>query len=207
MKSVSITPDELVFEKRLSWRRVVKAQVKREGRIWDEHWQEAGYGSLADWRTALRIKYGYVLFRPEALAWKQCMVRDPAMTAQKIYSGLYQGWAKYRNDGTRRASAYTEHLQNERFMTVPDFENRIATFGQHPRETVIALHDPATDRYVLMDGHHTVGAFAKIYATGRQTSTQLEMHVASVLEYMSPLFDLWCKGDIPVLPVEPEHLA
>ncbi len=207
MQHIFIATDELEFEKRLSWRRVVKAQVKREGHIWDEHWKKAGCSSLAEWRAALRIKYGYDLFRPEELAWRQCIVRDPAVTAPKIYSGLYQGWAKYRNDGQRRASPYAEHLENERFMSVPDFEHRIATFGQHPRETIIALHDPATDRYVLMDGHHTVGAFAKIYATGRSTTAILEMHVASVPRYMSPLFELWCGGKIPVLPIEPKDEA
>ena len=207
MNPKSIVADELVFEKTLSWRRVIKAQVRREGKAWDEHWSKAGYRSLGDWRAALRIKYGYALFRPEELAWRRCIVRDPAVTAQKIYSGLYQGWVKYCDDGQRRTSPYIEHLQNERFMTVPDFENRIATFGQHPRETVIALHCPVTNRYVLMDGHHTVGAFAKIYATGRTTSAKLEMHVASIPSYMSPLFDVWCRGGIPILPIEPGHLV
>lgn len=199
MENACITPDELMFEKRLSWRRVVKAQIKREGHIWDEHWRKAGCSSLSEWRTALRIKYGYDLFRPETLEWRQVIIRDPSVTAQKIYSGLYQGWTKYRNDEARRASPYLEHLQNERFMTVSDFEHRIASFGTHSRETVIALHDPATHRYVLMDGHHTVGAFAKLYATGRSTLVQLEMHVATIPSCMSPLFDMWCEGKIPVL--------
>lgn len=207
MAYVSIAQNELTYEKHLSWKRVIKAQTKREGRIWDEHWSKAGYQCLADWRTALRIKYGYTLFLPKELLWRQVVVKDPSVTAQKIHSGLYQGWTKYRNDEARRASPYREHLDNERFMTVQDFEHRIATFGQHLRETVVALHDPATDRYVLMDGHHTAGAFAKLYATGRSTDVVLEMHVASIPKYMSPLFEIWCKGLVPVLPVQPGDLT
>ena len=194
----AITNKDLTFEKELSWEEVFNAQIDREGKIWDKHWKESGYSSLKDWRNALLTKYGYDLFNLDRLEWKQFTIKNPAKTASLIHSGLYQGWAKYRNDEKRRASPYDEHLENEAFVASPDFEKRISALGTRPRETGIALRDPVSNKVVLVDGHHTVGAFAKLYATGRSTDATLELHLADISTNQHSLFEKWMAGEIPI---------
>lgn len=197
--SSAITNKDLLLEQSLSWQEVIDAQIKREGAIWDAHWKKAGFTSLREWRMSLLTKYGYSLFSLEKLDWKQYIITDPAKTTISIHSGLYQGWAKYRNDHKRRASPYSEHLNNGPFMNSQAFENRIAALGTHTRETAVALRDPVSNKIVLIDGHHTVGAFAKLSATGRSTTAELELHLADIDASQHDLFETWMAGEIPII--------
>lgn len=202
----TITDKDLVFEQDISWSAVVDAWVKREGTIWDDHWKPEGYSSLWHWRKALLRKYGFEPFDLKSLQWKQCVVRNPVQTATQFHSGPYSGWVKYRNDGHRQSTPFAEHLQNNQFMSVPDFENRIATFGKQPRETAIAIRDPKTMKTVLVDGHHTVGSFAKLGATNRSTDVELELHIADIQLQDHELFEQWMQGNIPLVDVSPDSV-
>ena len=202
-----IIDKDLVFEQDISWENVVDEWVKREGGTWDDHWKPAGYTSLWHWRKALLRKYGFEPLGLEKLEWRQCIVKDPAQTATQFYSGPYSGWVKYRNDDQRQSTPFAEHLQNEQFMSVPDFENRISTFGRRPRETAIALRDPKTMKTVLVDGHHTVGSFAKLGATDRSTDVELELHIADIQPEDHELFEQWMQGDVPLVEVSPNSIV
>ena len=201
----AIQDNELEFEGPVTWAEVRAQQIEREKDIWDEHVKDAGYSSLSEWRDALLIKYGFSLFDIEGLEWRSMLVKDPSATAARIHTGPYNGWVKYRNDEVRRAAPFAECLDCKNFMEHEGIERRVKELDGLDIATAIALRDPVSKKVVLIDGHHTVSSFAKLYATDRATETKLRLHIADIKTYDHELFEAWMDGKVPVRTVTPDN--
>jgi hypothetical protein len=129
----------------ISWREVMA--IWRVGEAsqaaWKEHWEERGYDSWEEWRTA----YAQPL-APQDIQWKVYELKDPKDLGQ-LYGTPTRGWIEkcYRGEKTRK-------LKDELVQSFVKDNQKVGAIKENPPyQTMITgiIHDGAV---ILIEGMH-----------------------------------------------------
>lgn len=180
-----LSPSEFSSASSLDWETLFDAWKKRESGIWDAHFKERGYESWEDYRLGSKgtlAKLGLDPIRLNDLALESRHIVDTSISVPKLYCAPFPGWSIHnpRRDHTGRGRTesilfrdivtYGEILKNDRVATI------LPRLQKPEPLTAIVLETPVGTHLVL-DGCHTLSAYAISAAQGIQTMAPLELHV------------------------------